>query len=54
MDNRSKEELKHDGDYTPEYWHKLKQERGWSLEKHGQNKPKKQGTPRPRAAKAGK
>ena len=39
MDQRSKEELKRDGDYTPEYWRKLKAERGWTTEKHGQRKP---------------
>jgi hypothetical protein len=30
-DNRSKVELKRDGDYTPAYWRYLKQLRGWDL-----------------------
>lgn len=45
-DERSKEQLKRDGDYTPDYWRKLKQERGWSTEKHGQKPPRKGRTDR--------
>lgn len=40
-DDRSKEQLKRDGDYTPEYWQRLKRERGWSTEAHGQGSPRK-------------
>jgi hypothetical protein len=41
MDNRSKEELKRDGDYTPAYWQTLKEERGWTKKRHGQPHPRK-------------
>lgn len=41
QDTRSKEQLKRDGEYTPQYWRKLKAQRGWSLEAHGQNRPPK-------------
>lgn len=39
QDTRSKEQLKADGDYTPEYWRRLLAERG--VEPHGQRHPKK-------------
>jgi hypothetical protein len=49
MDIRTKEELKRDGDYTPVYWQKLKEERGWLTTRHGQKAPKKHREPKAKA-----